>query len=276
MHAGSNRFTVMKFINLPHTRSRSRFALGLCALALQFATGCHVFRPESQLTGARGNYDAVRLAYQLPAGQLAPRSDAASGVKLASHQVATAADRTGGETRVRTLTLQYPHPQGRGGYALAELVIEKPTAPGAPAPGAASDPATPPGPVDWLCGVIRDNLPGVAYADNVVAAYALDIPMADVDRIVQLLDIQGYFAEGVQPAFYVAGGGAPGADAPLIAARINGVDIDRQWRVTPELNDLVWRVRNEGRLVAHRQPAQRLRPSAPRTPLLLRLPPVVN
>jgi hypothetical protein len=266
----------MKTNNLSHIGSRSHLVLGLCALAIQFTTGCHVFRPESQLSGVKGNYDAVRLSYQLPAGQLAPRSDAASGVKLASHQVAAAADRTGGETRVRTLTLQYPHPQGRGGYALAELVIEKPTAPGEQTPGATPEPAAQPGWYDRCRGVLRDNMPGVAYADNVVAAYALDIPMADVDRVVQLLDIQGYFAEGIQPVSYAAVGGAPAAEAPLVAARINGVDIDRPWRVTPELNDLVWRVRNEGRLVAHRQPAQRLRPSAPRTPLLLRLPPVVN
>ncbi len=83
------------------------------------------------------------------------------------------------------LSLKYPHPDGKKGMALAEIVTGSPVE--AQAEGSA-----------WLAGTrkfFREKLPGVSYAEGITAAYALDVPIADVERAIASLDNQGYFGE---------------------------------------------------------------------------------
>jgi len=127
----------------------------------------------------------------------------------------------------------------------------------------------------WLGGLsrlLRDNLPGVAFGDGVEQAWALDIPVAEVDLVVQTLDAQGFFAE-VTPAAEFA---SP-ATSPLLAARINGLRVEKRWGSTAELETLIARVRREGKLVSHLQNVERIKVESPEpASVLLRLPQVVD
>ena len=264
--------------------SSARNGFWTAVLLLGLTSGCAALRtPETQITAASGAYEAVHITYQQSAGQFPRPTEAASGVQHALFTVPVpATERTSGPVKVRTLSLQYPHPAGRVGFALAELIIEKSVAADAasrqtPTSGGASEPAKS---ASWLSrfnDMLCENLPGVVFISGVEEAWALDISMAEVDSIVQALDAQGYFADAV-PAGAV---GFP-AGGPMLAARVNGLDIQRQWRSASELNQLVWRVRSEGKLVSHRRPVARLRaaeapaPPAPLVPHILRLPPVVE
>jgi hypothetical protein len=260
--------------------------LGTAVLWIALSSGCSALRtPETHIGAAAGVFDAVQITYQQSSGPVAKPAEPASGVQLASYSAPLpAAQPTGGPHKIRTLSLQYPHPDGRVGFALAEVVVEKPLAPSAP-PGQMPDNSRAAESVkstlglSWFSNLLRDNLPGVAFADGVEEAYALDIPIAEVDQIVRALDAQGYFADREPVPGVIPAGG------PMLATRVNGLAVQRQWRSAPELNELVWRVRSEGTLVSHRKPVERLRPAeaatpapsaAPPAPLITRLPAVVE
>ncbi len=102
----------------------------------------------------------------------------------------------------------------------------------------------------WLGSVrraTRDRLPGLAYADGIESAWALDLPIAEVDLLIQRLDEQGYFSDSKRPA-----------TGTELSARINGLGFSKPWQSVPELSALVRRVRRQGKLVSHREPLDTL------------------
>jgi hypothetical protein len=210
----------------------------LIALAAILAAGCTTLRPaETQLrpVGNRApSYDSATISYRLPSA--APQS--AGEVQTVSYSSPPATP-----ARTQILSIEYPHPAGKRGFALAEVIV-------------ARDPAT----VadnrsnDWLAGfrrMARDRMPGITYGEGIESAWALDVPIAEVDELIARLDAQGYFADKNRPT--------AGAE---LSARINGLSFSKPWQSVPELNALVGQVRREGKLVSHRQP---LELSPPRT-----------
>ena len=150
---------------------------------------------------------------------------------------ATVAGQRGG--KIQTLSIQYPHPKGKSGYARAELVVER----------LAAEAATNSASTGWLSGVgrtLRDNLPGIRFRDGVDEALGVDVPLSVVEKAVAALENQGYFSATAAP---VAG------STVTIAATINGVAQSKPWRTVQTLDGIVSRVRHEGQVVSHTAPA---------------------
>lgn len=218
-------------------RGALQFSAAVCLLGA--TAGCQLVQaPETMNQQSQPRFQSVQLIYRIEG------TATAAGV----YPGAAAAAPRGG--RIQTLSLQYPHPKGRAGYARAELVVERPTgsyaADGA-SPGAA---VNPPANSNWIGSVgrtLRDNLPGIRFRDGVDEALALDIPLGVLEKAVASLEQQGYFDAA-----------APSASTVAIAAAINGSAQCKPWRTVQELDGILSRVRHEGLVVSHTGP-----PAAP-------------
>ncbi len=203
--------------------------------------------PETQLRplGAKPQaYASAAITYRLQ-----PPPPAGGDVELASYSTQPVASQTAAPSRTQILSIEYPHPAGRRGYALAEVIVAR---------EAASDAANRSG--SWLAAmrrVARDRMPGLTYAEGIQSAWALDVPIAEVDLLIRRLDAQGYFADSKAPL--------AGAD---LAARIDGRSFSKPWSSVPELNTLVRNVRRQGKLVSHREPLELPSPSQPIEPVI--------
>jgi len=224
-----------------HHCRRSLIAIGLAATL----TGCAALRSGETQLGAKAaaheTFASAAITYRLDPQPLAQAPPAASETQLVSYTPETPRQMV--PQKMQLLSLKYPHPNGRKGYALAEVVVADPSAGEADKAGG------------WLDGVrrvTRDYLPGMAYGDGIESAWALDVPIAEVDGLIHGLDAQGYFGNASVPV--------PGVE---LSARVNGLGFQKQWHAVPELNALIARVRREGRLVSHREAADLLRPLQP-------------
>ena len=178
------------------------------ALAAACVVGCSALRPaETQLHpgGAKArSYDSVAINYRMPR-QTRARGDI---------QPVSYAATPGGCTQY--LSIAYPHPAGRPGKALVELIV-------------ARDPAELSGQSSgsWPAKfrrLLNDYLPGLAFAEGIESAWALDVPITEVDELVDQLDRQGYFSDSKRPT--------TGAE---LTARINGLAFSKPWPAVPEL-----------------------------------------
>ena len=207
------------------------------------AAGCASLQTsETQLRpiGSRvAHYESAAISYRLPSAAPAPNQ---GDVQMASYTPGSAPAAMQGRTHF--LSIEYPHPGGKKGFALAEVIVARDPSTSA---GKRSD--------DWLSGfrrVARDRMPGLTYGEGIESAWALNVPIAEVDLLIQRLDAQGYFADAKQPT--------AGAE---LSARVNGLGFSKPWPAVPELNALVGRVRHEGKLVSHREPLESLTSAQP-------------
>jgi hypothetical protein len=193
--------------------------------------------PDSQLASGHGDFDSASFVYRLRRGKEPDAKD-------------------------YTLFIKYPHPEGKKGYARAEVVVEKPTAAGA---AAAADTWT-----NRLSRTIRDNTPGVAYADGIESVKGIDLPLTEVDEVVYTLDKLGYFNAKNSP------------DAPVIlVTKVDGAEYRKRFARVERLDHLMKRVEASGSLISLRQgisPSEYAVPTEGGLPagesLVERLPPV--
>ena len=192
------------------------------------------------MAGKAKSYDSVAINYRwLPAAAAAGQSGDVQPVSY----VAPASTKA----PIQILSIEYPHPAGRKGIALVEVIVGR-------------DPATMPAkkPEGWLEGVrraTRDRMPGLTFGEGIESAWALNVPIAEVDQLIERLDAAGYFADGRRPV--------AGAE---LSARINGLSFSKPWNSVPELNALIVRVRHEGKLVSHREPLESTSPPQSASP----------
>jgi hypothetical protein len=219
------------------------YLTNLLIAAAVAAAGCTALRTsETQLrpVGSRtAHYESAAISYRLPSAAPAPNL---GDVQTASYTSGSSPAAPQG--RAQFLSIEYPHPAGKKGFALAEVIVARDPSSAA---GKRSD--------DWLSGfrrVARDRMPGLTYGEGIESAWALNVPIAEVDLLIQRLDAQGYFADAKHPA--------AGAE---LSARVNGLRFSKPWPAVPELNALVGRVRREGNLVSHREPLESLTPAQP-------------
>jgi hypothetical protein len=140
--------------------------------------------------------------------------------------------------RVQILSIKYPHPDGRAGYALAEAVVGDLSE--------ESETVEPPW-VARLATFARDTLPGMAFGEGIKEAKAFDIPVSDLEAVLDRLGEEGYFH---QPN---------SLPSPVeLAVEVNGHRQDKPWRRVVELDRLYSDVRAKGSLVAFRQSASSL------------------
>lgn len=201
--------------------------------------GCAGFKPREaeihpDVVESDGLYRSALVSYQVDAGGVSPSN-------AAGRQVSFQAPPPESQAPARRLSIQYPHPRGLAGLALAEVVIES----AAPEPAAGGTSAW----RRWIAAAdraARNTLPGVQWADGVEEAWALDIPRSDLDRVLARLAEAGYFH------------GRPGAgDEVELSATLDGASLNKRWGRVGELEALMERVRQEGQLVSYTRAPRR-------------------
>lgn len=212
----------------------------LCAgLAL---AGCSPFTPRTlQIDSVAGSYQGVTLTYRVDGGQLSEPLTVAriDGQRVTQERLASSPYP---DQSVVRLSLRYPHPSGKSGMALAEMVVETRTPPNAQAQSEVKKAVW----QQWgesFAAAARDLLPGMKMSDGVFEAWALDISKNDLDRVIQGMSLSGYF---VNPAKQTVG--------VELAVRIDNFQAVKSWTREPELDILMRRVREEGRLVSYLRP----------------------
>lgn len=197
--------------------------------------GCTAIQPRvARIDSIAAGYENVTINYRVDTRQYsgavgAQRDNTQSGLSSSGD----------GLPSVARLNIQYPHPEGKAGFGLAEVIIES-TKP-------SQAPETKPIVSRWLTAfgeVARDVLPGVRLSEGVDEAWAMDLPRGEIDRILSALSQHGYFARASRPP-------QPGID---LAARVDRFQAAKPWRREPELDVLLERVRQEGQLVSYIRP----------------------
>ncbi len=203
---------------------------GIC-LAIASMAGCAMLgRNESQLFSRASRYESASITYQV--APVAPGS-ASQGARLASYQTLSASGANPGG-RTTTLAIRYPHPSGRAGFARVELIVQA---------GKSDATGTSSWMPNWLDRARRfsqETMPGISMAEGVQEALGLDLPIADLDRVVARLQ------QPIQPTAGVAR-----AKTVVISAKINGTPLALPSARVAELDALIARVRHEGSLISH-------------------------
>lgn len=216
--------------------------VGLCA-ALALA-GCSPFTPRTlQIDSAAGSYQSVTITYRVDGGQLSEPLTVAriNGRQVTQERLASSPYP---DQSVVRLSIRYPHPNGAAGFALAEMVVETRTPPNAQTQAQTKKAFW----QEWsdsLAATARDLLPGMKMSDGVFEAWALEISKSDLDRIIQGMSLSGYFVNPTKQALGVE-----------LAARIDNFQAAKNWTREPELDILLERVRQEGRLVSYMHPKE--------------------
>jgi hypothetical protein len=204
--------------------------------------GCSTIQPRTlRIDSAAGMYQGVTINYRVDGGQLSEPLTVAriNGQQVTQERLPSSPypDRS-----IVRLSIRYPHPDGKTGYALAEMVVEthKPPSAQEQAKKAVWQQWT-----DSFAAVARDILPGIKMSDDVYEAWALDISKSDLDRVVQGMSLSGYF---VNPSKQTMG--------VELAVRIDNFQAVKKWTREPELDILLARLRQEGQLVSYVHPME--------------------
>jgi hypothetical protein len=213
------------------------------------AAGCESIQPRTvRIDSTVGIYQTATLTYRIDAGKL---SEAVKVANITGRQVSYEQKPSGPypDRSIALLSLQYPHPLGRPGYALAEVVVE------------ARKPPT--NTVDtkksawrrWADDMhkllTQNSLPGVKLANGIHEAWTLDIPRTELDGVIGQLSQTGYF--------HLAGNPAPGVN---VSCKIDGQQINKQWGHVSALDALIDRVRHEGQLASYTRPLDEEKPKS--------------
>lgn len=213
----------------------------LLAAALVAASGCESLNPRTvQIDAASGRFQSAQLTYQLDTARLAQPAQTArvEGRQVSYQQPPRNPLPDASHAR---LSIQYPHPRGRAGYALAEVILESERRPEKADSNAAKS-----GLQKFVAGLtdaMNDILPGMVYGNGVQEAWALDVPKEDLDQLLGHLANSGYFQYGPPPSSGVE-----------MFTRLDGKIIRKNWRQVPALDAFIERVRQEGKLVSYESP----------------------
>lgn len=186
------------------------------------------------LDASAGFYESASIVYRLDAGKLEQPLDVArvEGQKVVYEQVASSPL---SDQSIGTLTITYPHPGGRTGWAQAKFALDStPTK---------STPAT-----NWNPFRKKPKGPPPPTAITTVQAevhevWVLDIPSAESDTVFKLLTAQSFYNKD-----------RPNAQDAQLTVTINGNQARKNWDQVVELNTLAQRVRREGRLASYARP----------------------
>jgi len=210
-------------------------ALGFCLLSGCSSVSIPVPWRKVPLDASTGFYQSASLTYHLDAGKLQQPLHVAriAEQKVSYEQLASSPLP---EQSVGTLTLTYPHPGGRTGFAQAKFSLDS------------ARPESKKKSSSWNPWSKKPATPApTALSGNqaeVHELWTLDLPAAESD---------GYFKVLSSHSFYNTERGTQGG--VRLSVNINGSQISKQWDQIPELNQLIQRIRSQGQLVEYRRPA---------------------
>ncbi len=202
-------------------------------------SGCSLLpKPKVPLDAATGFYQSASLSYRLDAGRLQQPLDVAriEGQGLRFEQVASSPLP---DQSIGVLSITYPHPNGRAGFALARFTLDS----GAAKSGAKSS---------WNPFAKTSDPKVTTSPGEIHEEWVLDVPSGESDQIFKLVCSESFFNNQ-----------HPGAIGTQLTVNINGRSVQKNWEQIAELNTLVQRVRRDGQLIAFTRPATA--PGAPAT-----------
>jgi hypothetical protein len=202
-------------------------------------------RPKVPIDSAAGLFDTAKIEYKLDAGQLnLPLAVTRVEGQLVSYDQVPSDPRR--DSSIGTLKIEYPHPEGRQGYARARLEISStaPNAGSAPTPASSEKNDSTWSKVAHTMNPKRLWTAATERTAKVDEAWELDIPRARLDKAITSLNQAGYFDSK-----------SKGIDGVAINAKVDGKQLNKSWQQVPDLNELMLEVRNQGRLVAYTRPA---------------------
>lgn len=212
-------------------RQFALIVLGFCLLS-----GCSwaPFR-KVPLDASTGFYQNASLTYRLDAGKLQQPLDVirVEGQTISYEQVASSPLP---EESIGTLSVTFPHPSDRAGFAEARFELDSGRRPAKTAAKSLNPfkkkPKGPP-PASSL----------LTAHPALHEAWVLDIPSAESDQLFKMLSSQGFYSTD-----------RPGAVCAELTVKINDTELHKDWDQIVELNALVQRVRRQGQLVAYVRP----------------------
>lgn len=182
------------------------------------------FQSVVRRDSAAGLYETASLEYRLDASRLnLPLTMTHVEGQLVSYDHTPSNPEPGESTG--TLKLVYPHPSGRKDLALARVTIQSKLPSSTLADRSAAERLT-------------------AGGQPIQEVWELDISRAELDRVVATLNSSGYFEKKSKRG--------PGVN---VAATLDGRAVDKDWDQSPELDQLMVRVRSQGQLVGMDRPA---------------------
>ncbi len=209
----------------------------LACVLLSCLAGCSASFPwrKVPLDATSGLYEDAALTYRVDAGKLGQPLDVlrVEHQRVSHEQVASSPLPN---ESIGTLSIKYPHPAGKQGYALARFVLDS---------GRPKTETDEPGAI-WTLLRRKADEPDVPKSvegsqPEIHESWEMDIAHAELDAIFKMLANLGFY-DKTRP------GGAH------LTVRMNGVAQSKDWDQIPVLNQLVQRVRSEGRLVSYSRP----------------------
>jgi hypothetical protein len=226
----------------------TRFARSAVWLAACLTlVGCHgVDVTPVRIDSLSGMYQTVTLNYRVDTGQL---SEPVTVACISDHQVRQRQlpSSPHPDCSIAQLTVRFPHPSGKPGVAQAQVTIEtrQPRRP-VQAKKASWE--------QWAGEVTqaaRDLVPGLGSGDAVYEIWAMDIPRGELDLAIAGMTQSGYFIGPARPTLGVE-----------LAAKVDNFQARKRWARVPELDLLLDRVRQDGRLVSYQHPLESVEESA--------------
>jgi hypothetical protein len=215
----------------------------LAALLVVAAIGCgctsNFLASKVPFDSAASLYDQARISYQIDAGKLqVPVSVARIEGQLVYYQEVPSSLTP--NSTIGKLEIEYPHPRGLAGYALARVSIQSSYPERKPVADDAKSA------INERLSETVSQLPLVGTFASSAAAevdeiWELDVPRIELDRIVFDLNQEGYF-------------GREAKSGPVaIRAKIDGHSVARSWERLSVLDRMMVEVRSHGRLISYKR-----------------------
>lgn len=195
-----------------------------------------------RMDSAAGMYDRASIVYRIDAGKMSePVALARIDGQLVSYEERASAPLP--KCSTGTLTVRYPHPDGRRDVALAELVITAKISDATLSPGERAKKSWLP---SWIPVEHKEEL---AYE-----SWKFDLPKPELDQAMSQLHEGGFFT--------VAKATVIGID---IEASLDNFERHKSWRQVPEIEAIMQHVRRSGTLVSYRRGPEIVKPAAVQT-----------
>jgi hypothetical protein len=217
----------------------------LAALAVIVLAGCTTpSRTAVRLDGLAGIYDTAVVTYRLDASRMGePMAVSRIQGQLVSYEQRASATTAGAAQG--TLMIEYPHPAGVPGFARARVVMQSQSGGFNPARSSS----------EQLMKNVKSIVPGGSqFAGASSESWVMDIPKIEVDRLIGAMHESGYFSKVHQP-------GNQSAGVELVST-LDGKKMRKNWRQVAELDAMMLRVRQQGRLETYNSPVN-LQPGSP-------------
>jgi hypothetical protein len=201
--------------------------------------GCSAFsKTRPNMDAEAGLYDKAAVVYRLDASRLC-EPVALSHIEGQAVTYEQQAPAPVPESSVGTLKVRYPHPDGRAGYAQAEVTISTRV----PLDEKQLAAITTNKKTGWSAWFQPKKPPTSAELPEIGhETWTCDVPKSDLDRALGQLNEGGFFTVAAPPDVGV-----------MVEAEIDGARRIKAWRQVPEFDALMIRTRKHGQLVAYQR-----------------------